>query len=60
MFNMLAILTLIITAVLGTQIIAAVTLIFLFREMTQCICSLYDEANKKKAETTAGTGWGNW
>ena len=60
MFNMLAVLALIIATVLGTQIITAVTLIFLFREMTQCVYSLYNEVNKKKTEAQAGTGWGDW
>ena len=60
MFNMLTILALIIAAILSTQTIATIVLIFLFREMTQCIRSLYNEVNKKKAEVQAGTGWGDW
>ena len=60
MFNMLIILSLIITAVLSTQIITAITLVFLFREMTQYICSLHNKVDKKKAKAEAMKGWGNW
>ena len=60
MFNMLAILALIIATVLGTQNIATIALVFLFREMTQCVCTLRDKAEKKKAKAEATKGWGNW
>ena len=56
---MLAIFALIIATDLGTQIIAAIALIFLFRKMTQYICHLQDKVDKK-AEAEATKGWGDW
>ena len=59
-FTMLHILALVIVAVLGTQVITALALVFLFREIIQYICSFYDKANCKKAKAEATKGWGNW
>ena len=39
-----------------TQVITMTALIFLFRGMTQYVCSLCEEADKKKAKAEATKG----
>ena len=56
---MLLILTLIITAVLGTPVITLTALIFLFRKMTEYIYCLCDKVDKKKAKAELTKGWGD-
>ena len=58
---MLLVLALCTAVVLGTQTVACVALVFLFREMSAYVyhCAL-EVAQKREADTATAIGWGDW
>ena len=58
---MLLVLALFAAVVLGTQTVACVALVFLFREMSAYVYHrTLEVAQKCKADTATAIGWGNW
>ena len=58
---MLLVLALFAAVVLGTQTVAAVALVFLFREMSAYVHHrALEVAKKREADAATAVGWGDW